>query len=86
VFLPDDETYGANLAGAMEMKARGGCIIGISFKKHELFDYFLPVEDASEATIIPNIVTGQMLAYYLTTEKGLDPDRPRNLAKSVTVK
>lgn len=86
VFLPNDETYGANLAGAMEMQARGGYIIGISYKKHELFDYFLPVDDAREATIIPNIITGQLLAYYLTMEKGLDPDKPRNLAKSVTVK
>lgn len=86
VFLPDDETYGANLAGAMEMKARGGYVIGISYKKHELFDYFLPVDDAKEATIIPNIITGQLLAYYLTMEKEFDPDKPRNLAKSVTVK
>lgn len=85
-FLPNDETYFANLAGAMEMKARGGFIIGISFKPHEIFDYYLPVDDCAEATIIPNIVTGQLLAYYLTIEKGLDPDKPRNLAKSVTVK
>ncbi len=39
-----------------------------------------------EATIIPNVIVGQLLAYYLTIEKGLDPDKPRNLAKSVTVK
>lgn len=86
VFLPDDETYGANLAGAMEMKARGGFIIGISFKFHEIFDYYIPVTDAKEATIIPNVVVAQLLAYYLTIQKGLDPDKPRNLAKSVTVK
>lgn len=86
VFAPDDETHGANLAGAMEMKARGGFIIGISHIPHEVFDYYLPVEDAKEATIIPNIVTGQLLSYYLTVERGLDPDKPRNLAKSVTVK
>jgi len=85
-FLPNDETYGANLAGAMEMKARGGYVIGISFKPHEVFDYFIPVKDAKEATIIPNVVVGQLLAYYLTIQKGLDPDKPRNLAKSVTVK
>jgi glutamine---fructose-6-phosphate transaminase (isomerizing) len=85
-FLPDDETYGANLAGAMEMKARGGLIIGVSFKPHEVFDYFVKVEDAKEATIIPNIIFAQLLAYYLTIKKGLDPDKPRNLAKSVTVK
>lgn len=85
-FLPHDETYGANLAGAMEMKARGGFVIGISYKPHEVFDYFLPVQDALEGTIIPNIVVGQLLAYELATLRGLDPDKPRNLAKSVTVK
>ena len=85
-FLPNDETYGANLAGAMEMGARGGMIVGISYKPHEIFDHFIPVLDAGEATIIPNVVVGQLLAYYLTIEKGLDPDMPRNLAKSVTVK
>jgi len=85
-FLPNDETYGANLAGAMEMKARGGFIIGISHKPHEIFDYYLPVTDAREATIIPNVVTAQALAYYITIYRGLDPDKPRNLAKSVTVK
>lgn len=85
-FLPNDETYGANLAGAMEMKARGGFIIGISHKSHEIFDYYIPVTDAKEATIISEVVVAQLLAYYLTIKKGLDPDKPRNLAKSVTVK
>lgn len=85
-FLPNDETYGSNLAGAMEMKARGGYIIGVSHKNHEVFDYFIEVKDAKEATLIPNIVVAQLLSYYLTLEKNLDPDKPRNLAKSVTVK
>lgn len=86
VFLPKDETYGANLAGAMELKARGGLIIGISYKPHEIFDYYLEVLDAREGTIIPNVIVGQLLAYYITLERKLDPDMPRNLAKSVTVK
>ncbi len=85
-FLPNDETYGANLAGAMEMRARGGFIIGISHKPHEIFDYYINVPDAGESTIIPEVVVAQLLAYYLTMRKGLDPDKPRNLAKSVTVK
>lgn len=85
-FLPNDETYGANLAGAMEMKARGGYIVGVSHKPHEVFDAYIPVKDAGVATIIPNIIVGQLLAYYLTIERRLDPDKPRNLAKSVTVK
>ncbi len=85
-FLPDDETYGANLAGVMEMKARGGYIIGISHTPHGIFDEYIHVEDAKEATIIPNVVVAQLLAYYLTLARGFDPDMPRNLAKSVTVK
>lgn len=85
-FLPNDETYGANLAGAMEMKARGGYIIGISHTRHEVFDYYIQVPDAGVATIMPNVVVAQLLAYELTIARGLDPDMPRNLAKSVTVK
>lgn len=86
VILPDDETYQDTLAGAMEMKARGGYIIGVSHKAHSIFDYFLPVESAGPATIIPNVVTAQLFAYYLSVQRGFDPDKPRNLAKSVTVK
>lgn len=86
VFLPDDETYGANLAGAMELKARGAMIIGVSFKTNEIFDEYINVLTAGEATLIPNVMVGQLIAYYLTLERGFDPDMPRNLAKSVTVK
>lgn len=85
-FLPNDETYGANLAGAMELKARGGYIIGISYKNHEIFDYFLPVSDSGIASLIPSVIVGQLLGYYLAISRNLNPDRPRNLAKSVTVK
>lgn len=86
VFLPNDETYGATLAGAMEVKARGGFIIGISHKNHEIFDYFIKVNDCQEATIIPNVVIAQLLAYFLSVKRKVDPDKPRNLAKSVTVR
>jgi glucosamine--fructose-6-phosphate aminotransferase (isomerizing) len=86
VFAPNDETYGAALSGAMEMKARGGFIIGISFKSHEVFDYYIPVSDCGDASNIPNVIIAQLLGYYLCLKKGYDPDKPRNLAKSVTVK
>lgn len=85
-FLPNDETYGANLAGAMEMKARGGTIIGISYKPHEVFDEYIPFTDDGIASIISEAVIGQLLGYHISVAKGLDPDKPRNLAKSVTVK
>lgn len=86
VYVPADETYRETLSTAMEMKARGGYIIGVSSKPDEVFDEYIKVADAGEATIIPNVIAAQLLAYYLTMERGFDPDMPRNLAKSVTVK
>ncbi len=86
VFAPHDEHYQSTMANAMEMKARGGYIIGISDTKDEVFDEFLPVTNVGLATIIPNIMVAQLLAYYLTIDRGYDPDMPRNLAKSVTVR
>jgi glucosamine--fructose-6-phosphate aminotransferase (isomerizing) len=86
VIAPNDETYGANIAAAMELKARGAIIIGLSHIQHDVFDEYLEVKDCGPATIIPTIVAGQLLALAITQEKGLDPDKPRNLAKSVTVK
>lgn len=86
VFAPHDQHYQATIANAMEMKARGGVIIGVSDTTDDVFDEFLPVGNAGIATIIPNVIVTQLLAYYLTLERGFDPDMPRNLAKSVTVK
>ncbi len=85
-FLPNDDSYGANLAGAMEMKARGGYIIGISYKNHEEFDYYLPINDCGITSAIPSVIIGQLIGYYLAISRKTDPDKPRNLAKSVTVK
>ncbi|TSC53159.1 MAG: glucosamine--fructose-6-phosphate aminotransferase (isomerizing) [Microgenomates group bacterium LiPW_16] len=86
VFAPNDETYGAVLSGAMEMKARGGYIIGVSWRNHEVFDWHIPVSDCGDASAIPNVVVAQLLGYFLCLKKGYDPDKPRNLAKSVTVR
>lgn len=86
VYLPHDETYPAMLSGAMEMKARGGYMIAVSYKPHPLFDEYIEIPDIGVSTMIPGIVFAQLLSYYLATQKKLDPDMPRNLAKSVTVK
>jgi hypothetical protein len=61
----------------MEMRARGGHIIGISYTPHEIFDEYIHVPSVNEATIIPNIVVAQLLSYYLTIAKKLDPDMPK---------
>ena len=87
VFAPNDETYDDILSNAQEIKARGGFMIGIGPKENNVFDVFLKTEDLSIATIIPQVVISQLLAFYLAIKKGVkDPDKPRNLAKSVTVK
>jgi glucosamine--fructose-6-phosphate aminotransferase (isomerizing) len=87
VFAPNDETYEEIVSNAQEIKARGGFIIGIGPKNNEVFDEFLPTDDIEEATILPQVAISHLLGYYLAVARGItDPDKPRNLAKSVTVK
>lgn len=74
------------LSNAMEIKSRGGYIVGISSKNNEIFDFWIKTPEANNENPIVQIIPIQILAYQLAVLKGLDPDRPRNLAKSVTVK
>jgi glucosamine--fructose-6-phosphate aminotransferase (isomerizing) len=86
VLAPNDETFSSIVSGAEEIKARGGHIIGISPCASDVWDEHIPVADVGEAASIVNAVPPQILAYELALRRGLDPDKPRNLAKSVTVK
>jgi glucosamine--fructose-6-phosphate aminotransferase (isomerizing) len=87
VFAPNDETLPEILSNAQEIKARGGFIVGIGPINNSVFDVHLQTADLSDGTIISQIVIMQLLSYYLALERGIeDPDKPRNLAKSVTVK
>ena len=86
VFAPNDETHESMISNAMEIKARGGYMIGISPENSVVFDEWIEVKDIGDASLISQIIPAQLLAYYLAVKKGLDPDKPRNLAKSVTVK
>ena len=61
-------------------------IIGISPQNEDVFDYWIKVPDAGAASPIVNIIPIQLLAYHLALLKQNNPDMPRNLAKSVTVK
>ena len=74
------------LSNAMEIKSRGGYIIGVGPKNNDIFDYFIKVPKSSVADPITHIIPMQILAYQLAVLRGCDPDKPRNLAKSVTVK
>ncbi len=87
VMAPNDETFDEIISNAQQIKSRGGYIIGIGPKNADCFDVFLETGDNKEATFISQIVLVQLLAYFLALAKGIkDPDKPRNLAKSVTVK
>ena len=71
----------------MELKSRGAYIIGIGPEKKKDFDFFIEVPKVEEFfSPLVNIVPIHLLSYYIALEKGIDPDKPRNLAKSVTVK
>jgi len=89
---PRDETRKTIMGNIMEMKARGASIIvlieeGDEELKKFADDYIeLPKGIPDVLSPIPFIVPLQLFAYYMAVEKGYDPDKPRNLAKSVTVK
>ncbi len=84
--VANDEVKDEVISNAIEVRSRGGFIIGVSPENNEAFDYWLKVPDAGNASPIVNIIPVQILAYHLALMRGCDPDKPRNLAKSVTVK
>ncbi len=87
IINPNDSTYTDTLTSASEIKARGAKIIGISDKNSDVYDHWIEIPTIKE-TMFPliEIIPIQLLSYYSAIEKDTDPDYPRNLAKSVTVK
>ncbi len=85
VLAPDKEYRREVLAAAAEVAARGALTIGLSPSVEEEFAITLPV-CGGVAGPYEIAVTSQLLAYELALLRGCDPDKPRNLAKSVTVK
>ncbi len=69
-----------------EIKSRSGKIIGISEENDRAFDFFIRSQPAGAFSFITQIIISQLLAYKVSVLKKIDPDHPRNLAKSVTVK
>jgi glucosamine--fructose-6-phosphate aminotransferase (isomerizing) len=86
VLVGKDEVESDILSNAMELKARGAFVIGVSPENRTVFDAWIKVPDAAAAQALVNIIPIQVLAYFLAVKRGKNPDMPRNLAKSVTVK
>jgi len=84
--VSNDDQKSSIISNAQEVKARGGHIIGISPDNHPVFDFWIRVPDTGDTSPIVNIIPVQILAYQLAVLRQNDPDKPRNLAKSVTVR
>ena len=91
VFIATNDPYHEKIVSNMqEIKARKGKIISIITEGDQVSptlsnDYFeIPIADEIVAPIL-TVIPLQLLSYYVGTLKGIDVDKPRNLAKSVTV-
>jgi len=83
---PRDYTFHETLSNVAETKARGALAIGVSDQPQESFDEWIKIPQVEEIFYpLVSIMPLQLLAYHLAVARGLDPDKPRNLAKSVTV-
>jgi glucosamine--fructose-6-phosphate aminotransferase (isomerizing) len=87
---PSDSVYEKTISNIQEIKARKGPVIAIATEGNNdikrLADDVIYIPKTLEMLIpILAVVPLQLFAYYFATAKGLDVDRPRNLAKSVTV-
>lgn len=89
-FATQDAVYNKTISNIREVKARDAYVVLITKEKAEIPDgvcdmhLTVPIED-DLFTGLPTVVILQLIAYYTSAAKGLNVDKPRNLAKSVTV-
>ncbi len=88
--VPQDSVYKKNLSNIQEIKARGGPVIALATQGDEeikkIVDDVIYIPKTLEMlTPIISVIPLQLFAYHMATLNGTDVDKPRNLAKSVTV-
>jgi len=84
---PDDETYSDTLSNVHEIKARGARVIGVSNMNSNKYDNWIKIPKAKNILYpMLEVIPLQLLAYHTALKRESNPDYPRNLAKSVTVK
>ena len=87
VVNPSGEGHAESLSSAEELKARGAHVIGVSDQPDAVYAHTIVVPKVQPKFMpIVEVVPLQLLAYYSAVARKNDPDYPRNLAKSVTVK
>ena len=88
--LTQPELYEKTISNMVECKSRGAYLMGLTFygqyniEDTADFTVYVPKTDPLFATSLA-VVPLQLLGYYISVARGLDVDKPRNLAKSVTV-
>jgi glucosamine--fructose-6-phosphate aminotransferase (isomerizing) len=90
VVAPHDAVHSKIVSNVQEVKARRGRVIAVVTEGDdelaELVDYAIPIpETLDPLTPVLSVLPLQLLAYYIAVRRGCDVDKPRNLAKSVTV-
>ena len=91
VIIPPGDTYRKTMSNLEEVKSRGANVLAIGAEGDESLkakaDAVIFINSDVKEIIAPlvYIVPLQLIAYYITLEKGHDPDKPKNLAKCVTV-
>ena len=88
--LTQPDLFEKSVSNLVEAKSRGAFLMGLttygnySIEDNAGFTVYVPKTDPHFATSL-SVIPLQLLAYYVSCAKGLDVDKPRNLAKSVTV-
>lgn len=89
--VPPGKSHDKTLSNVEEVKARGAQVIGLGSSKdevlksevHDLIEFEDEIDEMFSA--IPYVIPLQLLSYYISVLRGIDPDKPKNLAKCVTV-
>jgi glucosamine--fructose-6-phosphate aminotransferase (isomerizing) len=84
--VSNDNVMNDTLNAVHEVRARGADVFGIAPRREKTFSHYLPVPDGGETSAIVNVVPLQLLAYRMAVALKHNVDKPRNIAKSVTVK
>ena len=88
---PPGKSHDKTLSNIQEVNARGARVIGLGSSKDEdlksetsdMIEFKDEIDEIFSA--IPYVIPLQLLSYYISVMKGIDPDKPKNLAKCVTV-
>ena len=86
VLVSNDEVKDDVISAVSQVRVRGAQVVGFAPFEHKDFDLFVKIPDLGEVSSIMNIIPLQLLAYYMAVKLGNNVDRPRNIAKLVTVK